>query len=176
MPFASIICELRTPISKTRPRILPTSTTSPGLKGRSNSSISPLIRFLSIFCIPNPAPIANAPPIKANIVKGILTTNMLNTTRIKTSRNSIQRQAIRARLGSIPNRVTANPSIKRAKRTAIQIPTIRMAKAVTTLSTVMLRLPLIGCPSTTRVSSAAKSSNAQICEAKSRVASHASSR
>ena len=79
--------------SITVPDMPPIVTTSPTWILRSSRMITPLIRFLMMFWVPKPTPIAKAPPRKANAVRGMRarrsTTRMTASTRIVLSQRLI---------------------------------------------------------------------------------------
>ena len=54
----------------TVPEMPPIVTMSPTRTLRSNRMMTPLIRFLMMFCAPKPTPMAKAPPRKAKAVNG----------------------------------------------------------------------------------------------------------
>jgi hypothetical protein len=55
-------------ISRTVPRVSPTTTKSPFLTGRSKSRIRPETKFCAMFCRPKPMPTARIAPRPASAV------------------------------------------------------------------------------------------------------------
>ena len=76
----------------------------------------PLMKFLSRFWVPNPSPMARAPPRKAKTVSGILTDARLKMTRAMMIATRAQRRIKFAWLGSTCRRRTAIRSSQLASR------------------------------------------------------------
>ena len=83
----------------TVPDMPPTETMSPTRILRSKRMMTPLIRFLMMFCAPKPMPMASAPPRKANAVSGMRASLSTASSTTSSRIELIQRWITRASCG-----------------------------------------------------------------------------
>jgi hypothetical protein len=142
----------------TVPEMLSIVTMSPTRILRSNRMMTPLIRFLMMFCVPKPTPMASAPPRKAKAVSGMCASSSTTTSTASSSNANTQRLSTRPSCGVSCSRCTATPISARLSRRAANQPTTNSSSTPTALPTVTPCSRVIVRPSTRLLSLTVNSS------------------